>query len=83
MARQLAKAVFGLDGDRSSPYLAVFDTETLYRWSWRIRPIAFPVKGLSAEVIQLPDMTALHGVFQGPQNRIAGSGKIVTWIAEK
>ena len=83
MARQLAKAVFWLDGDRSSPYLAVFDTETLYRWSWRIRPIAFPVKGLSAEVIQLPGITALHGVLQGPQNRIEGSGKIVTWIAEK
>lgn len=80
MARQLAKAAFGLDGDRSSPYLAVFDAGSLHRWSWRIRPIAFPVKGLSAEVIQLPDMTAL---LQGPQNRIAGSGKIVTWIAEK
>ena len=83
MARQLARAAFGLDGNRSSPYLAVFDAGSLHRWSWRIRPIAFPVKGLSAEVIQLPDMTALHGVFQGPQNRIAGSGKIVTWIAEK
>ena len=46
-------------------------------------PSLFPIAGLSAEVIQLPDMTALHGVFQGPQNRIAGSGKIVTWIAEK
>ena len=65
MARQLARAALGLDGDRSSPYLAVFDAENLHRWSWRIRPIAFPVKGLSAEVIQSPDMTVLHGVFQG------------------
>ena len=69
MARQLAKAAFGLDGNRSSPYLAVFDAGSLHRWSWRIRPIAFPVKGLSAEVIQLPDMTACT-VFSKVQQRV-------------
>ena len=83
MANTTCQSCFWMDGYRSAPYLAVFYADICTGGLGASSASLFPIAGLSAEVIQLPDMTALHGVFQGPQNRIAGSGKIVTWIAEK
>ena len=58
------QACFWMDGNRWAPCLAVFYAGNLHRWSWRILRIAFPVlRGLSADVIQSPDMTALPRCF--------------------
>lgn len=52
---QTDKTVLGWTGIALHLLITAFDTETLYRWSWRVLRIAFHVDyGSSAEVIPLP-----------------------------
>ena len=54
-----------MDGYRSAPYLAVFYADICTGGLGASSASLFPIAGLSAEVIQLPDITANDGVFQG------------------